>query len=175
MINRNAYVFFVKKSALCISECITGVAHWEVSCTRANLVFVLCWTLPTLALKAAFFWGYSCFESDEKGAKNAIMSVKWSSGEHCIIPACELSVVWFSVRVNQRWKMTRSSWLCASFIPQLFPSEALCKQLDVQGTFSGLRGLPATEQTARQSLAAPLQTDPAPLLGHLVGIHLSSK
>lgn len=139
--------------------------------------FNLCVVLDTAytGSESCFFWERSCFESDEKGAKNAIMSVKWSSGEHCIIPACEVLVVWFSIRVNQRWKMSRSSWLCASFIPQLFPSEALCKQLDVQGTFSGLWGLPATEQTARQSLAAPLQTDPAPLLGHLVGIHLSSK
>lgn len=57
VINRNAYVLLKKKkSAQCISECITRVAHGEVSCsTRVNLIFVLCCTLPTLALKGVFF------------------------------------------------------------------------------------------------------------------------
>lgn len=140
--------------------------------------FNLCVVLDTAytGSESWFFWEYSCFESDEKGSKNAIMLVKWSFWEQCIIPACELLVVWFSIRINKRWKMTRSCWLCASFITELLLSEALCKQLDRRGRSLNCEVFPLCYHwtlAASQSLPAPVATDPVPVLGHLLEIHLS--
>lgn len=151
--------------------------HTEVFCTRIHLIFVFCWALPMLVLKIVF-WEYSCFKSDEKGTKNAIMLVKLSSREHCIIPACELLVFWFSIKINKDWKMTSSCWLCANFITQPLPSEVLCKQVYCRGCSLNREVFLACYHrrlTASQSLSAHVKTDPVPMLGHVLEIHLSSK
>lgn len=77
------------------------------------------------------------------------MSVKCSSWEHCIIPACELLVFWLSIKINKGWKMTSSYWLCANFVTQ--------------------------KRDTSQSLSAPVKPAPAAVLGHVLEIHLSSK
>lgn len=126
IVNRNACVLFVKKtnSALYSLEYINSVAHWEAFCRRINLVFVFCWILYALVLRTVF-GKHSCLKWGEKGTKHAVMSVKWSFGERCITPACELPVVWFSIGANNGWKMTSSPWLCTSFISQLLLPELL--------------------------------------------------
>lgn len=147
------------------------MTHWEF-----NLIFEFCWTLPALVLKTGFL-EHSCFRSVERGTKN-VTTVKWSSWEHYIILACELLVVWFSVRINKGWNMASSYWLCANVITQLLPSEVLCKQLyhrECPLNCEVLLLCYHRELAASQSLSAHVKADPVPMLGHVLEIHLSPK